>query len=222
MASRRSIPARKLDERKYRFRVRFERLPGGGFFRGDAFALWLDERLGSKNYAFHPDTWEGHGIETYALHFDDHRIIPELLKFHATLEVINSTKARFVATVNRDQVEALGIAIPALQARLIDLLGAAGLQTIWALGRCDLVSAVTATMGDRLRLAHVNLLAMVREKLERCSAKDGALIIEDDQRGAVELGLVMLRDLRPQPAEEIKALQALTEALVEEGIRREN
>lgn len=84
---RRSTPLKAVDERKYRVRLRFERPPGVGEWDTCALEGWLNERLGRRRWGLHGDSWEGHSFESFALHFDDHTVIPDLLVYIDSMSI---------------------------------------------------------------------------------------------------------------------------------------
>jgi len=92
MVRRSVILLKKVDERRFRFRARFESPSGAGRWRmEDNIFKWLDQRVGKDNYALHSDGWEGHSRDCYALYFDDHTIIDDLPKTIPTAHAISAT-----------------------------------------------------------------------------------------------------------------------------------
>ena len=79
MAERRSPPASKTDDRRFRFRVKFRR-PDTGIFPARGLHDWLTERVGLKGYAIHPVDWNQIG-ETLAVYFDDPLLFLDLVAY---------------------------------------------------------------------------------------------------------------------------------------------
>jgi len=205
---------KKLDERRFRFRARFERPEEGVWKLEDGLTHWLDKKLGRDNYALHGDDWEGHGWNSYALHFDDHTIIPELLDRLESLRAEVRRVPSYVVSITREQARAVRSAIVALQACLVDKLNAEMPRVTWAMGRCEVLRDMPQTEGERVHISNINMLTEV-DRLLSVNDGTGSVRLEDGQRGAIEVALLHMRDLRPAPVEHIAVLRAFLSGLVD-------
>jgi hypothetical protein len=212
---RRAIPQSKIDEHRFRCRVRFER-PGTGLWDVHKYVhAWLDARLGKDNYAFHPDTWDGHGLEAHALHFDDYTIIPDLMKHYDAIVTVAHRTPKFWATVARADVRVLRDAIFHIQQTITERLNADEVKVTWTLGVCSVRYGVEMKLGDVARLREVFALTEIDTLLSRSPPLDESFIVEleDGQRGSLETGLGLLQDLRPAPEEHISVLRAFLDTV---------
>jgi len=78
MSVKRSTPARLVDARRFRIKVKFAIPPDGLGRVADELYSWLDSRLGRDRYAVHPDTWYPY-LQASAVHLDDPLVVPELI-----------------------------------------------------------------------------------------------------------------------------------------------
>ena len=75
--SRRSEPSKVVDDRRFRFRVKFRRPDIGIWAEMDELEDFLRQGVGPKGYAIHPIVWQIG--DCYAVHFDDRSIFGELM-----------------------------------------------------------------------------------------------------------------------------------------------
>ncbi len=210
-------PKKLADERRFRFRVRFVRPPGDGIWDQEPLRRWLDQRLGRDGWGLYPDTWDGHGAETYALHLDDHTAIPDLLNLWEGQQLKLYAKPLFRVCLGPNVIAAIRSAIRDLQGVIVDDLNADYPTVTWAMGTCALLPGVTETIGHKLRMDHIRRLGEVDTLLSAVPTAGERLIaiLEDEHRGAVELGVSKLGDIRPIPVETIEALRLLLDELDE-------
>ena len=213
----------KNDEQRFRFRVRFERPPGaGGWDLERTLFAWLDQRIGKGNYAFYPDYWVGHGLgytehnETYALHFDDHTIIPDLLMHYDGIYLEVTKPVQFRAVVQREQLRRLRASISQLQRYLVDYLNKPYVRVTWAMGQARFMNGNSVSIGDNIRVGRINELTQIDGLLSVVppEGQDLTVMLSDYLRGALEMSVVNWRDKRPPPTpEELEPLQRFIETI---------
>jgi len=77
----RSPKASKVDDARFRFRIKLE-TPKDGFGQClNELHAWLDKRLGRGNYGLHSVRWSGR-INAIAIHTDDPTLAPDLLEWY--------------------------------------------------------------------------------------------------------------------------------------------
>ena len=215
--TRANWPQRTADERRFRFRVRLKRPPGSGLWGTEELVDWLNQRLGRDAWAKYPDIWEGHGTDTYAIHLNDHRVIPELIELLERQQLIPYAKPMFQATLGPNVVAAIRGAIHALQGQIVEDLNADWPTVSWAMGSCTLLPGVVETVGHKLRMDSIRRLGEVDTLLSTIPAAGEplAVVLEDEHRGAIEVGISMLGDVCPVPVDTIESLRLLLDALEE-------
>ena len=219
MIKRANLSKAALSKNRFRFRVRFERPPGGGVWDLERSLLsWLDRRLGKDNYAFQEDRWDGYGLHAYALHLDDHTAIPDLLAHYDGIRTEIRRRPQFRASIDRQTARAARLAIAALQTRIVERLNADCVRVIWSMGRAEMLPGEASTVGDHLMLSRIRSLSEI-DALLSALPSDGEpleVVLEDDHRGVLEVGLTMLGDVRPPVSvEEIAPIRALVDSLHE-------
>lgn len=210
-------PKRYADERRFRFRVRITRPPGDGIWDQGPIRRWLNERLGRDGWGLYPDTWDGHGRDTYALHLDDHSAIGDLLALWEGQQLKLYAKPLFQACLGSNVIAAIRSALYDLQGRIVDDLNARRPTVSWTMGTCDFLPDAYQGNFDVLRVRRIKLLGEIDSTLSTVppAGEPLTVVLEDEQRGAVELGLAALQDLRPAPIETIECLRLLLDALEE-------
>ena len=208
---------RKEDEARYRFRIRFTRPPGNGIWHGEKVSNWLNERLGRDGWRKYPEYWAGHGQYTYAIHLDDHTVIPDLLAFWQTQELTPSYNPVFQASLGPNMIGVVRNAVRQLQQHMVDEINKEQQQVTWTLGTCTILPNVWKGGWLCDRVERIRLLGEVDTLLSSLPAEGGALSvqIEDRQRGALEIGVAMLGDLKPPPTVTIEDLRLLLDGLDE-------
>ena len=208
---------RKEAECKYRFRIRFTRPPGNGVWHSENVGTWLNEKVGRDGWVMYPDRWDGHGMYTYAVHLDDHTIIPELLAFWQQQELLPCYNPIFRASLGPNVRGAIRSAIRELQQAMVDDINKHEQQVTWALGKSELIRGVRNTMYLKLRMDRIRWLGEVETLLSEVPSSGGTLTfqIEDCQRGALEVGVALLSDLKPPRTATIEDLRLLLDAIEE-------
>ncbi len=107
MAERRSTTKKVEDERRFRFRVRFERPEGTGDWDVSALENWLTERVGRPGYGLHDDDQWGKKWEGFAIHLDDHRIISDLVAYIDGMKIQRVRIETYTATVGANFADAV-------------------------------------------------------------------------------------------------------------------
>ncbi len=219
MASRANWPQRRIDERRFRFRVRFTYPEGNGWRRTEDLRAWLDKRLGAGNWRQFPDTWDGHGLDAYAIHLDDHTVIPDLVDLLDHQQLVPYRRPVFRAELGSNMVAAIRSAIHTLQNQIVADLNSKGTTVSWGMGTCQFVPGAWQGAWDCLRVKRIGLMGEVDTALSAvpASGEPLAITLNDGQRGAVEWGVTVLQDLRPAPTDTIERLRLLLDALEEVG-----
>ena len=189
-------------ERRFRFRVRFENPPGGGSWAQEkSFFAWLDERLGKGKYSFHEDNWEGHGVDCRALHFNDHAIIPDLLTRYAQIYLAAPKKFLFVTSLTHEQARDAREAIAHLQQYLVDQINKPVVIATWAMGTLSFLPGPKQSVGEHMKADRVLRLSLICRQLNVVPAvgETVPIVLEDSERGALEVGFALWRDKKPDP-----------------------
>ncbi len=77
----RSPKANKVDDARFRFRIKLE-TPKDGFGQSlNELHAWLDRRLGRGNYGLHSVRWSNY-LDAIAVHTNEQTLVPDLLKWY--------------------------------------------------------------------------------------------------------------------------------------------
>lgn len=220
---RRSKPTlqRELDDRRFRYRARFEKPPGqGNWNQRETVLAWLDARVGKGRYAWHEDSWEGHGVDAFALHVDDYAAIAEFQHHYAGIYLKVTEPPKFAGHFTRGELSAIRAAIAAMQQHLVERLDTPIKRVVWTMGRAAIPRNVPTGRGDHLGLDRINDLTPIDTALSVVPAGDETahVKIEDRNRGSLEVGFAMWRDARPAPAADaVAAIRLLLDRLTLEA-----